>query len=269
MKQVQIVMPQMGQSVAEGTIVAWKKSVGDEVEADEVVVEVETDKTTVDVESPAKGRLAACLKRDGEIAAAGEAIGVLETEGEDDPPLVAATNTPHAGAEKPSEPLLVSRGVSAAIDGGNGLLPEIDQDRFSPYVLRMALLNNVSLPELKSIRGSGRNGRLTKNDLLQYLGRRPVAAPVVAAPTDRDAAGPDALSPAGEVVPMSSLRRTIADHMVQSIHTSAHVTMVHAVDMTHVVNLRERIKDGFQKKYNAKMTYTAVLLFVTSRVLSQ
>lgn len=263
MKQIPIVMPQMGQSVAEGTVVRWLKKVGDTVQADEVVVEVETDKTNVEVESPAAGKLAACLKQEGEIAAAGETIGMIEAEVADEPAPAAAA--PHAGGG--TEPLLVNRPTVNLNFGNGAALPEIDQDRYSPYVLRMAMLNNVPIQELESIEGTGRGGRVTKNDLLQYLARRPIAAPSVAALAGKPEVSRDDLATLGELVPMTSLRRTIADHMVQSIHTSAHVTMVHAVDVTHIVELRNRIKDDFARKYNAKMTYTAVVLFVTSRVL--
>jgi 2-oxoglutarate dehydrogenase E2 component (dihydrolipoamide succinyltransferase) len=269
MKKIQIIMPQMGQSVAEGKIIQWKKQVGEAVQADEVLLEVETDKTTVDVESPATGRLAICLKQAGETAAAGEVIGVIEMEVAEEaqeplPVTTAGANRPHASVG--SDAITVSTQMPSA--GFNASpLQDGDRDRFSPYVMRLAMLNSISLQELKSIKGTGRNGRTTKYDILQYVARRPVAQPTVQSLAGKEDLTPEDMARLGEVVPMTTIRRTIADHMVQSIRTSAHVTMVHAVDMTHLVNLRERIKDGFQKKYNAKLTYTGVMLFVTSRVL--
>jgi len=268
MKNISIVMPQMGQSVAEGTIIKWKKKVGDNVEVDEVLLEVETDKTTVDVESPVAGRLASCLRQEGEIAAAGEVIGMIEAEVPEEEAPVAPK--PHAAGREPEAQLVTN--VTARLDFGDSTgvgLPEIDRDRFSPYVLRLAMTNNVSMQELESMRGTGRQSRVTKNDLLQYLSHRPIAPATVQAIAGKPDISTADLSTLGNVVPMTSLRRTIADHMVQSIHTSAHVTMVHAVDMTHVVGLRNRIKEDFFKKFNAKLTYTAVVLFVTSRVLKQ
>ena len=145
----------------------------------------------------------------------------------------------------------------------------MDRDRYSPYVLRLAMFNNVSLQDLEQIQGTGRQGRVTKNDVLQFLARRPIAAPTVQALAGKEDLSTSDMAALGEVMPMSTLRRTIADHMVQSIRTSAHVTMVHAVDLTNVVLLRERIKDEFLKKYNARMTYTAVILFAASRVLKK
>ncbi len=271
MKKIQIVMPQMGQSVAEGTITKWHKKVGENVAADEVLLEVETDKTTVDVESPATGVLASCIKQAGEIAAAGEVIGTLEVESSE-PVVARETAAPTASANKPhaeardQEQITVAAG-SANYRLDNAPLPEIDRDRYSPYVMRLAMTNNISLHELEAIQGTGRGGRITKYDLLQYLSRRPVGSPTVAALAGQLELSEKDLASLGKVIPMTSIRRTIADHMVQSIHTSAHVTMVHAVDMTHLVQLRNRIKDSFQKKFKTKLTYTGIMMFVTSRML--
>lgn len=257
-KQIPVVMPQMGQSVAEGTITRWLKKVGDVVQEDEPLLEVETDKTTVEVESPAAGELVSCLKAEGERAAAGETVGMLAVE------AVPEEEKPES---KPSDAQWTYSAIIAPSNGG-AALPEIDSDRYSPYVIRLALFNNITLQELQSIKGTGKNGRVTRNDVLAYLARRPIPAAHPAAvispqPEDAD----KKLEALGEVIPMSSLRRTIADHMVQSIRTSAHVTMIHAVDVTHVVQLRERLKTDFEQRFGAKMTYTGVMMFVTSRVL--
>lgn len=269
MTQVSVIMPQMGQSVAEGTILRWLKKVGDEVKADESLLEVETDKTTVEVESPAAGRLVTCLKQAGEIAAAGETIAMIEAEvaPEEAPVAQPKANAPHGGATQPEAVLVRAQNMDLYRNGEP--LPEIDRDRYSPYVLRLAMFNNVSLQDLEQIHGTGRQGRVTKNDVLQFLARRPIAAPTVQALAGKEDLSATDMAELGDVMPMTTLRRTIADHMVQSIRTSAHVTMVHAVDLTHVVQLRERIKDEFLKKYNARMTYTAVILFAASRVLKR
>jgi 2-oxoglutarate dehydrogenase E2 component (dihydrolipoamide succinyltransferase) len=262
MKTIPILMPQMGQSAAEGTIVKWRKQVGENVAADDIVVEVESDKIAFEVEPPSPGRLASCLKAEGEIAAVGEIIGQIEISDEACPQ--AAAPKPHAGANQ--EQVLVA---AADNDLDRSALPDISKDWLSPYVVRMAMLNSVSLQELRSIRGSGRQGRVTKTDLLTFLARRTTSSPPVAANPSVNETLPREAASMGQVIPMTNIRRTIADHMVQSIHTSAHVTMVHAVDMTHIVALRERIKDEFEKRFRVKMTYTTVVLFVTSRVLRQ
>ena len=254
--KIPILMPQMGQSVAEGTVLKWRKQVGGTVRVDEVIAEIETDKAAVEVESPVDGTLTECLKQAGEIAAAGEVIGYIESE----------SALPHFDARR-TEPMTVK--AAPAAPRPNHELPEIDRDQYSPAVLRLAMLNNLSLAELDSLPGTGRGGRVTRNDVLAYLARRPVGAASVQALAGKTEVSSVDLAALGRVVPMTSIRKTIADHLVQSIHTSAHVTMMHAVDMTQLVAVRERIKEDFQRAYGAKMTYTAVMLFVTSRVLSE
>jgi 2-oxoglutarate dehydrogenase E2 component (dihydrolipoamide succinyltransferase) len=251
MNRVAIVMPQMGQSVAEGTIIRWDKAVGDGIDLDEVVLEVETDKTSVEVESPASGVLVSCLKEEGELAAAGEVIGYLEVEIDDMP---ADSAKPHVDAQDQITVTAYDFNTSQNADSPPG------HASLSPSVCRLALENDVTLPELEQIDGTGRNGRVTKRDLRLYLanqrkssnGRR--AKPVYIADHDQTA-------------PMSSLRQTIADHMVQSIRTSAHVTMVHEVDLTEVVALRGRYKEAFHAQFGCRLSYTAAICYAVSRVL--
>lgn len=271
MKTIPILMPQMGQSVAEGTIIKWRKQVGEEVAADEVLMEVESDKITVEVESPVAGRLNSILKEEGARAKVGEVVAMLETEADihvdepAEPPKETRSNRPHAGGD--GGQVMVSVMGEDDWNGGGPRLPELTRDWLSPFVLRLAMLNNISLKELQEIRGSGQRGRVTKNDILEYLARRPLGATSIAQATGKATPTPRDVERLGQVVPMTSIRRTIADHMVQSIHTSAHVTMVHMVDMTHIVELRNRIKASFEKRYGVKMSYTAVMIYVTARVL--
>ena len=263
MKTIPILMPQMGQSMAEGRIIAWRKKVGDAVRADEVILEVESDKIGIEVESPVAGRLASCHKNEGDVAAVGDVVGLIEADAHTAYATPARKDVPHAGGA--GDQVLVSVSDDEGIDHDS--LPEITRDWFSPYLLRLAMLNNVTIQELQSIRGTGRQGRVTRNDLLKYLARRPANGAAPPSPRTESGPGPESMVELGEVIPMTSMRRTIADHMVQSIHTSAHVTMVHAVDVSHIVALRERIKDRFLQKYGVKMTYTGVMIFVTARVL--
>ncbi len=273
MKTIPILMPQMGQSVAEGTIIKWRKRVGEAVAVDEVIMDVESDKITVEVESPVSGRLSGILKGEGQRAAVGDVMGVIESDAPEaaslpevasEPPRETRAHRPHAGADTEQELVSVP-------GGGRGLdpagLPELTRDWLSPVVLRLALLNDIALQELQSIRGTGRQGRVTRQDLLNYVSRRPVGPASLAAETGTPAPRAEDVAELGHVVPMTSIRRTIADHMVQSIHTSAHVTMVHVVDMTHIVSLRERIKASFEQRHGVKMTYTAVMIYVTARAL--
>lgn len=268
MKSIPVQMPQMGQSIAEGTVVKWHKAVGDAVEADELLVEVESDKVAFEVGSPVSGVLTACLTAEGNVVEVGATIGVVETT--DDAAAGMASNlaaAPGAAAREdtptqpPPEPC-----DRPALKPAPESLPEIMRDWLSPSVARLALLNHVTMEELHDIRGSGIHGRLTRNDLLRYLSTRPPDGATAGRPPGPEYRAED-LRQQGKVVPMSAIRRTIADHMVQSIHTSAHVTMVHEVDATHIVELRERVKEEFSKRHGVRMTYTGVMMFVTARVL--
>ena len=261
-------MPQMGQSAAEGTIVKWHKNVGDAIEIDEMLVEVESDKITIEVGSPYAGTLASCTDV-GEIVPVGDVIATIATEAESHDAETPSDKDakegakPHAGADG-AQVLVSTADMPQGIE--IPMLPDTTSDWLSPAVMRFALLNDITSQDLKEINGSGRKGRVTKQDILAFIAERgksprprPATTPLTAAEPIDDV----------EVVPMTTIRRTIADHMVQSIHTSPHVTMVHAVDMTRVVELRNRVKDRFLEKYGVKMTYTAVMLHATARVLPE
>lgn len=267
MTSISIVMPQMGQSVAEGTIVKWHKKPGETIGADEPLLEVESDKISFGVESPCAGTLTRCLKGEGETATVGEVIGVIETGSSESAAAPAAApaasaGKPHAGSDK-DQILVTAEAHAPKLEFG--ALPEITRDWLSPYVLRLALMNSVSLDELRGIRGTGRQGRITKDDLLRYLARR--AHLPAAEPNPAPAGG--ATLPEDDVMPMTAIRRTIADHMVQSIHTSAHVTMVHEVDMTHAVEMRTRFKDAMKRKHRCRFSYSALLMMAAARVLRE
>lgn len=262
MARVPIVLPQMGESIAEGRIICWHRKVDERVEADEIIVEVETDKANVEVESPATGILVSCLKQEGESAAAGEIIGYIEAEGE--VPESAGRQQELLAEVSPAAAEPKERSRKFEQD-----LPEVDRAYFSPYVLRLAMINGITLNELRSIPGTGVNGRVTKRDILNYLARRPVATPLVEGMVGKPMPEPEELAALGKVIPMSSIRKTIADHMVMSVRTSAHVTMVHPVDMTRVVEIRRRYRDEFEKRYEARLSYTAIMMYVCSRVLPQ
>jgi len=262
----------MGQSIAEGTVVKWHKQVGDSVEADELLVEVESDKIAFEVGAPASGVLAACLTAEGEIAEVGARIGLMETA---DDSVTGESTTIAATRASESEPAPAAprdAPVRASAPEARGAvtadaLPEITRDWLSPSVARLALTNNVTMHELRALRGTGTRGRVTRNDLLEYLVRRGAEPPAREADALLGAPPSGELGQLGKVVPMTAIRKTIADHMVQSIHTSAHVTMVHAIDVTQVVALRKMVKDEFRERYGVRMTYTGMMIFLTSRVL--
>ncbi|MCE9613999.1 MAG: 2-oxo acid dehydrogenase subunit E2 [Lentisphaerae bacterium] len=264
MKTVDVRMPQMGQSAAEGTIVKWHKKMGDRVHVDEVLVEVESDKINVEVECPVAGRLIGSIK-EGRTVPVGDVIAMIETDndGAGDAP---ASSTPPAAGSRPhmnssdDQELVSTDTMPNSLDAP--ALPDSTRDWLSPGVMRLALLNNITVAELKLINGSGRNNRITRDDVLNLIARRDGTASV-------GRRAEPSTTVADTVVPMTSIRKTIADHMVQSVRTSAHVTMVHAADMTHIVQLRNRIKDAFFNQHGVRMSYTAVVTYVVSRVLRE
>lgn len=268
MNEIPILMPHMGQSITEGTVVKWYKNVGDEVQTDELLVEVESDKVTFEVVSPASGRLSACHKAEGEVSAVGTAIGSLETKDEITISQTTIATNP-APEETPieEEPLRTEIPSTPGEEKLSSELPRLTREWLSPSVARLALRHHVSLEELEKVKGSGRSGRVTRRDLLDYLADR--SAPAPSGTGARADANLDELKQHGRVVPMSAIRRSIADHMVQSIHTSAHVTMVHALDVTNLVTLRESIKVAFREEHQVNLTYTAIMIYIVGRLLHE
>lgn len=256
-------MPQMGQSIAEGRVVKWHSQVGDEVVADELLLEVESDKISFEVGSPVSGTLVSCLVAEGDTAEVGSVIGTIGSE--DSLPAGDEEQVGQAPKEKGK-----AKRIATVRCGDYSIqpeqLPQLTRDWLSPSVARMAVLNNVTREEIATIAGTGANGRVTRHDLMAYLATRKAGGGAAARQQD---AVPANVASLGQVIPMTSIRRTIADHMVQSIHTSAHVTMVHAVDTTHIVALREKVKSAFLGKFGVKMTYTGVILYAASRVLRE
>ena len=252
MKTIAVKMPQMGESAAEGTIVKWLKNMGDMVEADEILVEVESDKINMELESPAAGRLSGCIKT-GRTVAVGDVIAMIETDDKEEK----EESGVHAGQDG-DQVVVSTSAMPSTIENEDP--PDAVRDWLSPSVMRIAMENSVSLEEIELIDGTGSKGRVTRNDLLRYIGRRATSSGATsgshAAVRDED-----------EVVPMTSIRRTIADHMVQSIQTSAHVTMVHKVDMTLAVRVRNLFKEDFEREHGVRMSYTSMFTYVIARTL--
>jgi 2-oxoglutarate dehydrogenase E2 component (dihydrolipoamide succinyltransferase) len=262
-------MPQMGESIAEGTITKWMKKIGERVERDEPLFEISTDKVDAEIPSPAAGVLTQILVKENETVAVNTVVAVVDGEGA----VVAAPGAAESAKPKPEAP---AAGPSAAAPPraqavetppeteGREAGPE--EIRTSPLVRRIARENNV---DLNHVKGTGLGGRVSKKDILEFIDQnRPGApsttAPAAAAPTPTPIAltiAPSAPAPvtfaaATQVVPMSPMRRQIAEHMVMSKHTSAHVYTVVEVEMTRVVAARERFKQEFEQRNGIKLTYT-------------
>jgi 2-oxoglutarate dehydrogenase E2 component (dihydrolipoamide succinyltransferase) len=274
-------MPKMGESLQEGTVTKWLVKVGENVERDQMILEISTDKVDTEVPSPVDGVLAEIMVQEGETVEVGVPIakissgGKVETESE---PAPSADEPKEAKAEPKKESALEEKSapkasVTVPAVGGTKEIPPRDGENFySPLVRKIAQDNGVTLEELRQIKGSGIEGRINKNDILEYIENRssapaPKAAPAASAATAPKAAttvpaapkAPQISLPTGddvEVIPMDRIRQLISDHMVYSKHTSAHVTSVAEVDVTGIVNFRNKMKDEFEKREGFKLTYT-------------
>lgn len=274
-----VLMPQMGESIAEGTIVKWLKKVGEAVARDEPLFEISTDKVDAEIPSPAAGVLTEILASEGETIAVNAIVARIkeagEAEGESAP-----QETPSAPAE-PEAPKAAAPPAAAAPEPAAPAQEEPKESgvrvRSSPLVRNIAREHGVNLDEVP---GTGQGGRVTKEDILGYIEARKAAAPAVAPPAPPAPPAPAArpAPPAfpaaartpvfavGERVsiePMSGMRRTIAERMVQSRRTSAHVTTFFEVDYTNIARLRDRIKKSFEERNGAKLTFMPFIIKAT------
>lgn len=292
MAQIELLLPKMGESVAEATIVKWLKEEGDAIEADEPIVEIATDKVDSEVPAPEDGVLVKRMVGEDDVVQVGEVIAMIEVEGEGDSSgsgsdAAAAGATPAVEEEEPDEEVLetVSAPLSEGIDktGPSGRF-------YSPLVRNIAKEEGVSMDELEKVEGSGKDGRVTKDDMLAYVENRQAGgapAPAkkeekVAEPSSNGQAAAQAPKPAvkgqsgtskvsvgpdDEVVEMDRMRKLIAEHMVNSKHTSPHVTSFVEADVTNIVNWRNKIKNDFQKREGEKMTFTPIFVEALAKAI--
>jgi len=268
---VNITMPRLGESVEEGTIIRWLKKVGDPIERDESVVEITTDKIDTDIPAIAGGVLSEIRVDEGTTVAIGEIIGVIDTGDEEDADSSAAdTEEQPDGSVDAPETIDADELTPAAAEAvdGDPLRRRRAERFYSPLVLRIAREERIDMAALESLEGTGKGGRVTRDDLLTYLERRASRIPEPAAEQDEDTEFVSVSRPAGteeaRVVNMDTLRKAIAKHMVLSKQVSPHVTSVSEVDMTHVVRYREEARERFQQKTGIKLTLTP--FFITAIV---
>ena len=266
-----ITMPRLGESVEEGTVIRWLKQVGDPIERDESVVEITTDKIDTDIPAIAGGVLSEIRVAEGTTVAIGEVIGVIDTGDEEDAGSTGAEAKEQPDGTGPEPETIEADALTpAAADGGDGgpLRRKRSERFYSPLVLRIAREERIDMTTLESLEGTGKGGRVTRDDLLTYLERRASRIPEPAAEQEDDTEYVSVSRPAGteeaRVVNMDTLRKAIARHMVHSKEVSPHVTSVSEVDMTHVVRFRDEARERFQQKTGIKLTLTP--FFITAIV---
>ena len=269
MAQFELILPKMGESVAEATVTTWLKNVGDAIEAEESVVEVATDKVDSEVPSPVSGTLVKIITDVNDNALVGTAIAIIETDEDNSssptPPIPAKESAPAAAVD-------IEQQVASAITsltGAEDIVKSSNGRFYSPLVRAMAKEEGIGQSELDVISGSGKEGRVTKKDILAYIASgksRSVAAAPISKPAPTAKAGaprtsPPVIASAGdEIIEMDRMRRLIADHMVNSVRTSPHVTSFVEADLTKVVQWRNKVKNEFQKKHGEKITFTPIIM---------
>jgi len=292
-ERIEVVMPQMGESVVEATVIGWNKSVGDSVEEDETLLEISTDKVDSEVPSPAAGTLVEILAEENDTIEVGQPIAIISTgksagsgssapksdSGSSSKKEENASLTKEEVAAKTPDQLMQNNGAS----NSNGSEPQrigSDGRFFSPLVRSIAKEESVSQQELESIEGSGQGGRVSKKDILGYVEDKKngkVSAPAASTSQSSGLSKPtststsdgsisagqlDIKSPSGdvEIVKMDRMRKMIAEHMVKSVQTSAHVTTFAEVDVSNMVKWRNANKVEFQKKTGNKLTFTPLFV---------
>lgn len=275
MAKVELIMPKLGESVMEATILNWEKQVGDTIEMDENVVVIATDKVDTEVPSPVEGKLVEILFQEGDTVAVGAAIALIETDS------AAEVQASPAVAETKTEEVAPQNNGALATTSTATVLDTSSSNRFySPLVKSIAKEEGISLEELETIVGTGKDSRVTKSDMLAYLENRgnapavqaptastaPKSAPKTAAATTLLVGAPQFKTPpvnrSGnvEIIEMDRMRKLIADHMVMSKHVSPHVTSFVEADVTALVNWRNKIKNEFKERHGEKITFTPIFV---------
>lgn len=287
---VEMVMPKMGESIMEGTVLSWLKQEGDTIEADESVLEVATDKVDTEVPATHGGVLKEILVQEGDVVAVGAPIAKIETEASVEDTSAPAPAAPAEETKSGSNGQATSNGQAApskepvAASNGHAVLEAPQSGRFySPLVMNMAREESVAMDELERIPGTGREGRVTKKDMLAYLKNRPVGgvqtqttpapsqapSPATSAPAaDRKSqAMPVSISGQDEIIEMDRMRKMIADRMVDSKRISPHVTSFVEADVTEVVYWRNRVKQTFKEREGEPITFTPIFIEAIAKAM--
>nr|WP_298995061.1 dihydrolipoamide acetyltransferase family protein [uncultured Polaribacter sp.] len=277
MARFELKLPKMGESVAEATITSWLKEVGDTIELDEAVVEIATDKVDSEVPSEVEGTLVEILFEKDAVVGVGETIAVIETEGEgSSEDNVQEKVAEIKGTVKVSDIQEVEKTIEKAVEvKATPIAKTSDSGKFySPLVRNIAETEGVSMDELEAIVGSGKDGRVTKDDILGYLENRGSSTKtptvqqekpkVVEAKKNEQKpvakAAPVSVNGGDEIIEMSRMGKLIAKHMVDSVQTSAHVQSFIEIDVTNIVKWRNKVKDAFFKREGEKLTFTPILM---------
>ncbi|TVR41144.1 MAG: 2-oxo acid dehydrogenase subunit E2 [Cryomorphaceae bacterium] len=287
-KEIEILLPKMGESVAEATVIKWLKSEGEMVEADEPIIEIATDKVDSEVPAPGSGILSKQLCQEGDVVQVGAVIAMLATDAAADA-APAAPEPPRelqssreAGPSPSNGSAVAAAPAMASVGGGGNVVRAGSTGRFySPLVRNIAIAEGIGMEELDSIPGTGSEGRVTKKDIMAYLPNRgkgiqdssaapakvPATKDPAAAPATKSSGGmrtieapPISVGEGDEIIEMDRMRKLISEHMVMSKHVSPHVTSFVEADVTNLVRWRDKIKKDFEKREGEKITFTPLFI---------
>jgi 2-oxoglutarate dehydrogenase E2 component (dihydrolipoamide succinyltransferase) len=269
MAKFELKLPKMGESVAEATVTNWLKNVGDTIAMDEAVLEIATDKVDSEVPSEVSGTLIEILFKVDDVVQVGQTIAIIETEGG------AVAAAPEVKTEAPDAVAEVAKTVEVAIETVAPADFSASNKFFSPLVKNIAKEEGISVAELEAISGSGKDGRVNKEDLLNYIKNKEslpnsqtsvVATPKVTAAPGVQAV-PVSVNGGDEIVEMDRMRKLISGYMVASVQTSAHVQSFIEVDVTNIVKWRDKVKDAFEKREGEKLTFTPIFMEAVAKAL--
>lgn len=283
MAKFEIIMPKMGESIIEATITKWLKKPGDTIQEDDSLAEIATDKVDSEIPSPVEGELLELFYEEGDVVPVGKVIAVIKIDDDDEGEDEDAGEKPEA-EDKPDTAMKQEKQAEEKQSEKDEETVEGDYSTakrfYSPLVKSIAKKEQISLKELEQVSGSGKDNRVTKEDILSYLKDRkegktappkeekaPPAGTAKAQEIKKFDAPTVSASSGDEIVEMDRMRRLIADHMVMSKHVSPHVTSFIEVDVTNIVNWRNSVKDGFQQRENQKITYTPIFIEAAAKTL--
>lgn len=276
MASYELIMPKMGESITEATILKWTKKEGESIKTDEAVLEIATDKVDSEVPSPVAGTLVKMLYNEGDVVAVGKPVAIIETGGGG-----ASVSAPVV-TEKVAVTASVTTTSKPAVTAPAAQVSAPASDRFySPLVLNIARQEGISMAELEALPGTGANGRVTKKDILEFVEKRHLAPaqqivqPVVQAPVvnteapkqETQVVAAKSYSGNVEIIEMDRMRKLIAENMVKSKATSAHVTSFVEADVTNIVMWRNKMKKKFQDMYGENLTFTPIFIEAVVKAL--
>ncbi|WP_396210054.1 dihydrolipoamide acetyltransferase family protein [Flavobacterium sp.] len=267
MAKFELKLPKMGESVAEATVTNWLKKVGDTIAMDEAVLEIATDKVDSEVPSEVSGTLVEILFNVDDVVQVGQTIAIIETDGG------AVAAVPEVKTDVSVAVAEVTKTVEVAVEAVASADFSSSDKFYSPLVKNIAKEEGISLAELEAILGSGKDGRVTKEDVLKYIKSRASqssvqssvasAQPVVSTPNPQ----PVSVNGGDEIVEMDRMRKLISGYMVASVQTSAHVQSFIEVDVTNIVKWRDKVKNTFEKREGEKLTFTPIFMEAVAKAL--